>query len=78
MSESLAHEIHQQVTLLSPVQQQEALDFIHSINSSTAKPVKGTRGKDMLKFVGSISSEDLELMKTAIEEGCERVDSDGW
>jgi len=78
MSESLAHEINQQVTLLSPVQQQEVLGFIRSINSSTAKPSKGTPGKDLLKFVGSISSEDLELMQTAIEEGCGQVDPDGW
>ncbi len=78
MSESLTHEINQQVTLLSLVQQQEVLGFIHSISSSTAKPGKGTRGKDLLKFVGSISSEDLELMKTAIEEGCGQADPDGW
>jgi len=78
MSVSLAHEINQQVTLLSPVQQQEVLGFIHSINSSTTKPSKGTQGKDLLKFAGSISPEDIELMKTAIEEGCGQVDPDGW
>ena len=78
MSDSLAHEINQQITLLTPVQQQDVLSFIYSINASTAKPSKGTRGKELLKFVGSISPEDLELMKFAIKEGCEQVDPDGW
>lgn len=87
MSDSLAQEINQQITLLTPVQQQDVLSFIRSIHASTTTPSKtpskgksskGTRGKDLLKFVGSISPEDLELMESAIKEGCEQVDSDGW
>jgi hypothetical protein len=27
----------------------------------------------LLQFVGSISADDLRLMKDAIEEGCERI-----
>ncbi len=38
----------------------------------------GTPAADLLQFVGMISDEDLKLMSDAIEEGCERVDPDGW
>lgn len=39
---------------------------------------KGTPLKNLLKFKGTISSEDLKLMKDAIEEGCEKIDFDEW
>lgn len=34
--------------------------------------------QEVLDFVGSISSEDLELMEAAIEEGFEQVNLDEW
>lgn len=30
------------------------------------------------KFLGKISKKDISLMETAIQEGCEQVDIDGW
>lgn len=35
---------------------------------------KGTPGKDLLKFFGTIDSEDCRRMEEAIEAGCEQVD----
>lgn len=32
----------------------------------------------LLSLAGSISKEDAELMRQAIEAGCEVVDADGW
>jgi len=40
--------------------------------------IKGVPAKNLLKYVGSISKEDLLLMEKAIEEGCERIDVDEW
>lgn len=41
---------------------------------------KGTPGKDLLRFAGTISAEDADEMMRAIEEGCERIepDDDAW
>lgn len=59
---------------LTPEQRQVLLQ--QARNGDTA--LRGTPGKDLMEFVGLISSEDLELMKAAIEEGCEQVDTHGW
>lgn len=39
---------------------------------------KGIQGKTLLRFEGAIPAEDLQLMSKAIEEGCEKVDTDEW
>lgn len=40
--------------------------------------LKGVPGKQLLKHMGVISSHDAKMMTKAIEEGCERIDSDEW
>jgi hypothetical protein len=39
---------------------------------------KGVPGKVLLRFAGTIPASDLELMKQAIEEDCERVELNEW
>ena len=90
MSDTFAHEINQQVAHLTPGQQQEVLVFVKSLGTKSdghgadghratdASADKGTPGKELLKFAGSIPHEDLEAMKSAIEEGCGQVDPNGW
>jgi RHH-type transcriptional regulator, rel operon repressor / antitoxin RelB len=43
-----------------------------STQPKSGYPPRGTPGKDLLQFAGTISPDDLEAMKQAIEEGCER------
>jgi hypothetical protein len=43
-------------------------------NKITDAPKKGTPGKELLRFAGTISPEDCRRMAEAIEVGCERVD----
>ena len=38
----------------------------------------GTPMSELLKLQGSISHQDAEEMKRAIEEGCEQIDYDDW
>lgn len=45
---------------------------------SLARPRRGVPGRDLLDLAGTISLEDLEVMRLAIEEGCERIDPDEW
>jgi hypothetical protein len=56
--------------------QRRVLEFAASLESR--KLPRGTPGRDLVKFAGTISPEDGEEMLKAIEEGCERVDLDGW
>jgi uncharacterized protein (DUF433 family) len=38
----------------------------------------GVAGQQLLAFAGTIPSDDTALMRQAIEDGCERVDANGW
>ena len=38
----------------------------------------GTPGRALLKFSGAIKRSELAAMEKAIEEGCEKVDLNGW
>ena len=38
----------------------------------------GIPGRQLLEFAGTIPSDDLQLMRQAIEEGCEQVDTNEW
>lgn len=60
---------------LSPEMQRRAAELVHDLVSSLPK---GTSGRDLLRFVGIMDDESAREMREAIEEGCERVDLDGW
>jgi len=40
--------------------------------------LKGIKGKELLKFEGIIPPDDLQLISKAIEENCEKVDTNAW
>ncbi len=63
-------EIVERVKNLSSGQQRQVLDYVLELSGETPKDISG---KELLKLVGAISQEDLEIMKQAIEEGCEQV-----
>lgn len=50
------------------------LDYVRALKTSTT----GTRGASLLKFAGSISAADAQLMIAAAEAGCEQVNLDDW
>lgn len=52
----------------------EVLDLSEKLSGS---PMRDTRAA-LLKYAGAISTHDLGLMKEAIEEGCGKVDEEGW
>lgn len=61
--------------LLPPQAQERVINYARTL--SKPRP-RGTPGHELLKFVGCIPPEDLEEIAAAIEEGCERIDYDGW
>ena len=81
MSQSIEAEIIEQVKALSSEQQQRLLEFARLLASSpptTAPPLPGTPGSALLRFAGTIPSEELQQMTATIEEQCERVDPVEW
>ena len=68
-------EIIKLLKTLSLEQQRQVLDFTREL---LGKPPKRYPGKNLLQFVGTISKEDLEIMKQTIEEGCEQIDESEW
>lgn len=38
----------------------------------------GVPGKELLRFAGTISPDDIRLMREVIEQGCEQVDTNEW
>ena len=75
MKVSIKQQILDRVSKLPLSQQKLVLDFASSL---TRKPPRGVPGKDLLGFAGCIEAPDIEAMAKAIEEGCERVDVNGW
>lgn len=60
---------------LSPEKQRQAAELVRSLVSALPK---GTPGRELLPFVGTLDPESVRQMKKAIEEGCERVDPGDW
>lgn len=63
--EDVTHELLTRIKELSPMQQQQVLDYTRDL---LGEPRKLTPGKNLLQFAGAIPPEDLEIMKQAIEE----------
>ena len=55
----------------------EALDLSEALSSRARPPAERDTRAALLKYAGTISREDLDLISEAIEEGCEKVDEEG-
>jgi len=75
MSATITAKVVEQVESLPDELQQQVLDFAQSLHLLMRK---GTQGRRLLRFVGCIPGEDLELMSKAIHSGCEQVDKNDW
>ena len=71
----ITQEIIRQVGKLPYRSQQKVLGFARELDVNSPK---GVEGKNLVRFAGSIKSDDLKEMSKVIEEGCEKIDTDGW
>lgn len=60
---------------LSPEQQNRAAELVHSLVSPLPK---GTAGRELMRFAGTLDTATVHEMQEAIDESCGRVDLDGW
>lgn len=65
-------EVIEQLETMPQHLQSQVLEFARKL---AKKEIKGTPGKELLRFAGSTPADDLQLMREAIEQSCEQVDS---
>jgi hypothetical protein len=75
MASALVQEVIEHLEALPPELQEQVLVFVRQLDPA---PLRGVAGKSLLHFANTISKADLELMRRAIEEGCEQVDPNEW
>ena len=69
------NEIMKKIKSLPDNLQRQVLIFVDALQISS---MRGTPGKRLQKFAGTISTDDLNVMKQSIETGCEQVDGSEW
>jgi hypothetical protein len=74
-SDVFKEEIVNEIGRLDYGNQRRVLDFVKALASAGGK---GVPGKHLLSFASVIPPEDLEEIRNAIEENCEKVDRDEW
>lgn len=74
MSDTIVRVVEQLETLPENLQQQ-VLAFVQTLRTVVRS---GIPGKRLLRFAGTIPLDDLQLMRQAIETGCEQVDLNEW
>lgn len=74
---SLREQLLEAFDKLAEEQQKQVVGYIRSLNSELPPPIPG---EVMLERARQINFDpaDLAEMQQAIEEGCERIDWDGW
>ena len=75
MNISIIGEVVEQLKVMPQHLQWQVLEFVRTLVKAE---VRGTPGHQLLRFAGSIPSDDLQLMREAIEQDCERVDINEW
>ncbi|MEE8391199.1 MAG: hypothetical protein V3S14_10445 [Anaerolineae bacterium] len=75
MNNTVVGKVVEQLETFPENLQQQVLAFVEALRTAV-RP--GIPGKQLLRFVGAISLDDLQLVQQAIETGCGQVDLNGW
>ena len=75
MAIPIVDQIAEQVKALPDNLQHQVLTFVRSLRTTAGR---GTPGSSLLQFAGGISIEDIDSMREAIENDCERIDRNEW
>ena len=72
---TLVNKVIDQLKTLPYAMQWRVFEFIRALAVSVPR---GVPGSQLLRFSGTISVDDLQLIREAIQEGCEQVDTHEW
>lgn len=75
MNIAIIDEVVEQLKVMPQHLQWQVLEFVRSLVKAE---VRGTPGQQLLRFAGSIPSDNLQLIREAIEQDCEQIDVDEW
>lgn len=75
MNVSIVDRVIEQLKSLPQEAQWRVLEFARALALSTPR---GVPGQQLLRFAGTVPPDDVEAMRAAIEQHCERVDADEW
>lgn len=75
MDTSIVDKVIEQLKALPHELQWRVLEFTRALSVSAPH---GVPGRQLLRFAGTIPFEDAQLMREAIEVGCEQVDTHEW
>jgi len=75
MGKALEAELQRQLERLGPEQQREVIEFVQAL---AANHPKGVSGRELVRFAGTISRADLDIMTAEIEDACEQVNPNEW
>jgi hypothetical protein len=75
MDTPIVEKVVEQLKDLPQELQWRVLEFARALAQSTPH---GVPGRQLLRLAGTISAEDAELMREAIERGCEQVYANEW
>jgi hypothetical protein len=72
---SVEKQLREQLRYLPVEKQHQVLEFARGLVKAKGR---GSCGKDLVRFAGTIDSEDLIAIEKTIHEGCEKVNLDEW
>lgn len=75
MNTPVVDKVIEQLKSLPSEMQWRVFEFTRALAASTPH---GVPGQQLLRFAGTVPSDDLKLMRQAIEHGCEMVDANEW
>jgi len=76
MEGSITEKVADEVRASAPELQRRVLEFARAL--AVSEP-RGVPGRLLLRFAGGeVTPEDAQLMRKAIEQGCEKIDSHEW
>lgn len=75
VNEPVVDRVIEQLKGLPQELQWRVLEFTRSLTQATPR---GVPGRELLPFSGTVSPDDADLMREAIERGCEQVDANEW
>ena len=75
MDISILEQVIEQLKVMPQDLQWQVLEFARTLAGST---IQGVPGWQLIRFAGAIPPDDIQLMREAIEQDCEQVDTDEW
>jgi hypothetical protein len=75
MDTQLVEKVVENLKSLPQELQWRVLEFTRALALSTPR---GISGQQMLRFAGALPPEDVQLIREAIEKGCEQVNANEW